>query len=280
VTTFSTPTPPRLDVELDAGIVRITSDDVDTTDVDVRPHHDDAESRQRAAETTVEQHGNEIVVRPPRHGRSWIGRSGALDIVITCPHDAELRVSCGSADLTASGRFATTDVGAGSGAVVIGDIAGSARLRTGSGTVRVDAVDGDLDVRTGSGDVHVDTVSGAMSAKSGSGQILLGKGGRALSATTGSGGVTVLEAPQELGVKSGSGDVRMTAVRNGAVSVKAASGAIHAGIAEGTAAWLDVHTVSGRVVNDLTSADEPGGDDARVHLRLHTVSGNITIARG
>jgi len=279
MTTFPTTTAPRLDVEIDAGTLRISTDDIDETTVDVWPQHDDDAGRQLAADTVVEQHGDDIVVRTPKRGRSWLGFSAALDVTIRAPHDARLRLSTGSADVTATGRFADTSVGTGSGDVTIGHVADSARLRTGSGDVRVDAVDGDLDVKTGSGDVHVARVGGAMSARSGSGTIELGEGGRALSATTGSGDVVVTSAPAEVGVKTGSGHVSMAAVRHGSVSVNAASGAIRAGIASGTAAWLDVRTVSGRVANDLDSTPDPTAGDARVRLRLHTVSGDITIAR-
>lgn len=279
MTTFHTASPPCLDVELGAGFIRIVTDDTATTAVDVRPQHDDEPGRQLAAETLVEQRGDDIVVRVPKHGRSWLGRSSAMDVTISAPHDARLRLSAGSADVIATGRFAATSVGTGSGQIALGHVADSARLRTGSGDVRIDAVDGDLDVKTGSGDVHVGRAGGSMSARSGSGRIELGEGGRALSATTGSGDVVVTNAPDEMGVKTGSGDVRMAAVRQGSVSVNAASGAIHAGIARGTLAWLDVRTVSGRVANDLESTGDPADGDDRVRLRLHTVSGDITIAR-
>ena len=40
---------------------------------------------------------------------------------------------------------------------------------------------------------------------------------------------------------------RVCAINNGALRIKAASGGVYAGICAGTAAWLDVSTVSGRV---------------------------------
>jgi len=60
---------------------------------------------------------------------------------------------------------------------------------------------------------------------------------------------------------------------------KAASGDIHAGVRQGTAAWLDVHTVSGRVASSLDATSAPADDDRTVRLHLSTVSGDIDLAR-
>lgn len=277
MTTFSTPAPPRLDIEIGFGSVRIAADERDTTDVDVRPSRDDDECRRLAAATVVEQRGGNIVVRVPKRG--LIGRTSAVDIAIAAPHASALRIATGSADVVATGRYGATDIGTGSADVTVDHIIASARVRSGSGDVRVGDVDGDVEVRTGSGDVRIDSVGGSMAAKTGSGNIELGNGGRALSALSGSGDVAVDDAPEEVGVRTASGDVRLTRVRCGSVSVTTASGEAHAGVAAGTSAWLDVATTSGRVRNDLASADEPGDGDDRVRLALRTVSGDISIAR-
>ena len=61
--------------------------------------------------------------------------------------------------------------------------------------------------------------------------------------------------------------------------MKAASGDVHAGVTNGTAAWLDVHTVSGHVRSGLDAADAPTSDDRKVRLQLSTVSGDIELVR-
>ena len=73
--------------------------------------------------------------------------------------------------------------------------------------------------------------------------------------------------------------VAMVAGREVEVKAKAASGDIHAGVRQGTAAWLDVHTVSGRVASSLDAASAPADDDRTVRLHLSTVSGDIALAR-
>ncbi len=277
--TFPTPTPPRLNIEFGAGSITVATADVSETTVDLRPHGDSESARQLVAASTIEQHGDEIVVKVPRRSGGWLGRSDHLVLRVTAPDATALSAQSGSADITASGSFGTTSVSTGSGDVMLGHVLGSARLRAGSGELRIDAVDGDLDVKSGSGDVEIGNVAGSASIQSGSGDVRLGTGGSALVVKTGSGDVFVGEAADEISAKTGSGDVRVETIRNGDVKVRAASGDISTGVVDGTAAWLDVHTVSGKVRNDLDAADAPADGDDRVRLRLETVSGNIDVAR-
>ncbi|WP_019767236.1 hypothetical protein [Streptomyces sp. OUCMDZ-4982] len=56
-------------------------------------------------------------------------------------------------------------------------------------------------------------------------------------------------------------------------------GAIEVGVRQGTAAWLDVSSGSGRVRNALTEsqATEGAEDTVKIHARTH--HGNIDIRR-
>jgi DUF4097 and DUF4098 domain-containing protein YvlB len=96
---------------------------------------------------------------------------------------------------------------------------------------------------------------------------------------TGSGDVAVGRGGDELRATTGSGDVRIDSVERGDVNVRVASGDIRAGVRAGTAAWLDVGTVSGRVSSELESASSPGATDRQVRLRLQSVSGDIELLR-
>ncbi len=125
----------------------------------------------------------------------------------------------------------------------------------------------------------VDHGDGTASLSSGSGDVLVGGATRGLDAKTASGDITVGAAPPDFKATTASGDIRIDSVVEGEVQAKAASGDIHAGVRNGTAAWLDVHTVSGRVSSQLDAAGEPSDDERRVHLRLTTVSGDIDLAR-
>lgn len=279
MTTFPTPTPPRLNIDFGAGSITISTADVSETTLDLRPHHDNETSRQLLDATTIVQHGDDIVVKVPKRSGGWFGRSGDLVLRVTAPHGTALSVQSGAADITATGDFGNTDVGTGSGDVMVGHVLDSARLRAGSGQLRIDAVDGDLEVKSGSGDVEIGAVTGVASVQSGSADVRVGTARTSLTVKTGSGDVFVGEAPEDLSVKTGSGDVNVDTIRSGDVRVRAASGDVSTGIVDGTAAWLDVHTVSGKVRNDLDAADAPADADDRVRLQLKTVSGNIDLVR-
>ena len=106
-------------------------------------------------------------------------------------------------------------------------------------------------------------LSGSGTVQSGSGDVRIGSGGAALEVKTGSGDVSIGAAPADVRVRTASGDIAIEAVTTGEVRAKAASGDIHAGVRSGTAAWLDVRTISGRVSSDLESGGEPSDDEQR-----------------
>jgi DUF4097 and DUF4098 domain-containing protein YvlB len=276
--TFTTTKPPRLSIETKAGTVTIETVDGSETTVEITPLNDHDATLDALLATTVDQHGDDIVVHVP--GRfSVLGRSPKLAIAVTTPHEARLSVKTGSADVVATGRFGTSVVSSGSGDMTLGDFSDSLRVNSGSGDIRVESVAKDVVAKTGSGDIDVVDVDGDASITSGSGDIVVGGGNRGVTAKTGSGNITVGAAPPDLRISTASGDIRIDVVTEGEVKAKAASGDIHAGVRRGTAAWLDVHTVSGRVASTLDAASAPADDDRTVRLHLSTVSGDIDLAR-
>ena len=103
---FDTPVPPRLTIDVHAGIVTIDAADVTETTVDVQPRHDSANAHEVIAASTVEQHGDEIVVRVPRRNGAFFGRSVDIAVTITTPPARRSAIETGSADVGARGRFA------------------------------------------------------------------------------------------------------------------------------------------------------------------------------
>jgi transcriptional regulator with GAF, ATPase, and Fis domain len=69
-----------------------------------------------------------------------------------------------------------------------------------------------------------------------------------------------------------------SAVRD-AISACTSSGEVGVGVAEGTAARLDLITRSGAVTNLLKSADAPAEGDATLLIHVRTGSGDIGIHR-
>jgi DUF4097 and DUF4098 domain-containing protein YvlB len=276
---FSTPNPPRLRIEFRSGSIDVRTEQVGETTVELRGGRDNDATAQLIADTTVEQRGDDIVVIVPKRSGGIFSRAHDLHLTITAPQLATLAIESGSADITARGDFGATTVQSGSGDVTIGHIADSVKIRSGSGNVRIDKIGADALITTGSADVYIGEVSGAVSLTTGSGDVRLGAGGSALDVKTGSGDVSIGEAPVQLSAKTASGDVSIDSVRHGEVKARTASGDLRAGVRAGTAAWLDVRTISGRVSSDLEAAAEPADDDSRVRIQLETVSGDIELVR-
>jgi DUF4097 and DUF4098 domain-containing protein YvlB len=276
---FSTPVPPRLTIENRSGSVEVGTADTEETTVELVPLDDARATRDAIAAATVEQHGDTVAVHLPERIGSFLGRGPNVAVRVAAPAASALRVRTGSADVTARGTYGTTSIESGSGDIELGVVVDSLRVATGSGDVNVERVDLDASVKTGSGDVVVGTIGGEASFTSGSGDLDLVTGGRALVAKTGSGNVRVGRAPADLRISTASGDTRIDAVDEGEVRVKAASGDVTAGVRTGTAAWLDVRTVSGRVRSGLDAGGAPAPSERQVRLHLSTVSGDIELGR-
>jgi DUF4097 and DUF4098 domain-containing protein YvlB len=152
-----------------------------------------------------------------------------------------LRTSAGHINAGLIGGDA--DIVTNSGRIVLGDIAGGAVVRNSNGDTTIDAVGGDVRVRAANGDIRVDRAGGGVDAKTANGSIHVGE------------------------------------VVRGTVVLGTAAGNLDVGIAEGTAAWLEMSTEYGLVRTDL--ADAPGPDEAEqtVEVRGRSAYGDITIHR-
>jgi DUF4097 and DUF4098 domain-containing protein YvlB len=276
---FDTPHPPTIRVEFRAGDITIEGQDTSETTVELTGRRDDQATRELLADTVVEQRGDVIVVHTPKRGAGFFGRTVQLDLRIVAPRGSSLAVRAGSADITTQGSLAGGRLDTGSGDVRITHMTDSLSVRTGSGEVSVDSTEADLDVKTGSGDIEVGSIAASGSLQAGSGQVSVGHVAGDARARTGSGDITIGDAERDVKAQTGSGSVRLGEVHRGRVRVIAASGDIHVGLAEGSAAWLDAHTLTGRVSSDLESTGEPTAEEEKVRLEVKTVSGNITVVR-
>ena len=93
------------------------------------------------------------------------------------------------------------------------------------------------------------------------------------------GAITVDRAHAGVTAKTASGSVRIGEVSRGAVTLETAAGSVDVGIRTGTAAWLDLNTVSGRIRNELAAAAAPDGSDDTVEVRARTYVGDIVVRR-
>jgi DUF4097 and DUF4098 domain-containing protein YvlB len=275
--TFETPGATALSVQTGAGHVRVSAEETARTTVELTPLN--AAGEESVAEARVEQNGRTVVVHLPR-ARGGLFRTGpSVAIAITCPHGTSLNVKADSADVRATGTFGDAVVTTGSGDIDVETVTRAAWLKTGSGAVTAGDVGEALVASTGSGNIDVGHTSRHAVLTVGSGDISVGELGGEAVTKTGSGDVEVGRLDGRLLTKTGSGSLTVRRARSGVVTARGASGNVDIGIEEGTAAWLDVSTVSGRISQELGEADAPGADQQRVEITAHTVSGNLRVHR-
>jgi DUF4097 and DUF4098 domain-containing protein YvlB len=275
--TFETPGPTTLVVRSGAGHVTVRAEDTQQTTVELSALN--AAGGDAVAEARVEQQRRSVVVDIPRHRGGLFRPYPAVGIVITCPTGSNLEIKADAADITATGTFGEALCTTGSGEVQVEEVDGSAKLKSGSGSVQAGRIGNAAMISTGSGDVTLDLTGRTASVSVGSGDIRFGAVTGDTFAKTGSGDVEVEHLGGALTTKSGSGNLVVHRAASGSVKANGASGSISIGVAEGTAAWLDVSTLTGRVSQELEQTSAPADDQQRVEITAHTVSGNLRVHR-
>ena len=215
----------------------------------------------------------------PKNKGGFFGRKGQVRATIRVPHESSLKVDTGSADLEARGRFGQANVNSGSGDIEIDQIA-SGDLKAGSGDIDVEKVIGGVKVKTGSGDV---TMGDDRRRRGRARRLRRRRPGHAvegsLKVKTGSGDVVVDAGGERVDAMAGSGDVVIKQVDRGEVIAKTGSGDVTIGVAHGTAAYLDIQTVTGDVKSSLDTTDTPLDGDATVSINVMSGTGDVVLQR-
>jgi DUF4097 and DUF4098 domain-containing protein YvlB len=276
--TFDTPGPINLQVELWVGRVDIHAEETAQTTVDLQPMHGDSTAQEIIDRARVEQHGDEIVVLMPKVKSGFFGRKGEIIATIRVPLDSSVNVETSSADLVTHGRLGDAKAQSGSGDVRLDHIA-DGQLRTGSGDLTIDTATGSIDSKCGSGDVEFSNVGADADIIAGSGDVTVGSIGGNLKVKTGSGDIIVRDAGDSVDAMAGSGDLLVKRIERGRLKAKTGSGDISVSVAEGTAAYLDVMTVTGDVSSSLSASEAPGDGDKTVELIIQAGTGDVVLQR-
>jgi DUF4097 and DUF4098 domain-containing protein YvlB len=93
------------------------------------------------------------------------------------------------------------------------------------------------------------------------------------------GDISVERAGAGVDAKTSNGSIRLGEVVRGSVLLGTAMGNLEIGIADGTAAWLELNTGFGHVRNLMDNAAQPDAADETVEVRGRTSYGDITIHR-
>jgi hypothetical protein len=282
MTTFQTPKPITVDLELGVGDISIDASERTDTVVEVLPTDPGKPRDVSAAEQTrVELAGDRLVIRGPRGWREWTnwgGRQESIDVRISLPTGSQIQGEAGVAALRARGELGAFRFKTGAGDIDV-DAAGAVSIRTGAGDVSVGHAAGDLTASTGSGVVRIAAVDGSAVIKNSNRETWVGRVDGELRIKAANGGIAIDRAGATVTVKTANGDISLGEVAPGAVVAETAFGKIDVGIREGVAAWLDLNTGFGRVNNDLADSDRPDAGEETVEVRARTSYGDISIRR-
>lgn len=278
--TYETPEPIAVTLELAVGNVRIAASDRTDTVVEIRPSDDTDESDVRAAQQVrVDYAGGVLGVTGPKPGTFDFSRkTRSVEVAIELPSGSRVTARTQAGDLRASGLLGDCKLKTSFGNLGL-ERTGRLEARTGFGHVTADGVTGDAEISTGTGTVQVGEIGGAAVVKNSNGDIAIDAVAGDAQVRTANGAIRVGRAGAGVDAKTSNGRISLGEVARGSVVLKSAAGALEIGVAEGTAAWLEVNTGYGHVTNLLEDATRPGETDETVEVRGHTGCGDITIRR-
>ncbi|MEU1985982.1 DUF4097 family beta strand repeat-containing protein [Nocardia sp. NPDC019395] len=278
--TFETPEPISVTVELGVGNLRITASDRADTVVDVRPSDESDESDVQAAQRIRVDYANGLlqITGPKARIFDFSRKTRSVEVIIDLPQGSQVTGNVEMGHLIGTGRLGECRYKTGAGNIRL-DRTGPLRLDTGAGQLTVGDVVGSAEIHTGTGKVSLGEIDGPVVVKSSNGDIVIGAAAGDTRARTANGDISVDRAGAGVEAKTSSGTIRLGEVARGSVELGTAMGELEIGIAEGTAAWLDVNTSFGHVHNLLDSAAQPEKSDETVEVRARTAFGDITIRR-
>ncbi|WP_250031094.1 DUF4097 family beta strand repeat-containing protein [Paractinoplanes maris] len=274
---FDTPTSISVTIELGVGDLRVTATDRTDTVIEVRPSDPADESdMEAAAQVRVDFAHGELKVTGPKRLFDFSRKSRSVTVILELPSGSQVDAHFWMGKIQSSGplgecKLKTTGditlertgplrVHTGFGDIVAGAIAGAADISTASGKIRVGEIDGTAVVKNSNGDTAIDAVSGDVRVRNANGVIEVGRAGAGAD------------------LKTSNGAIRLGEVVSGSAVLHTAAGNLDIGIAEGTAAWLELTSGFGQVSNELDTTSGPGGDRT-VEVRGRTSYGDITVHR-
>lgn len=278
---FATPEPISVTIDLSVGDVQIVASDRVDTVVEVRPSNASDESDVQAAEkTSIEYNDGLLQVRGPKsRALDFSRKTRSVDVLIELPTGSQVEGDGSVADFRSTGVMGECRLKVSVGHFHL-DRTGPLRLNTGGGHVTVAAVGGKAEIATGTGRVRIGQIDGVAVIKNSNGDTEIGSVAGEVRVRSANGDISVERADAKVEAKTANGNIRIGAVTRDTVTLNTASGSLEVGVAEGTAAWLDLKTGHGRVVNSLADLGQrPENAEQTVEVRAQTSFGDITVHR-
>lgn len=277
---YETPEPISVTLELGVGDVRIVASDRTDSVVEVRPSDESDESDVKAAQQVRVDYSNGMlrVTGPKARAFDFSRKTRSVDVSIELPTGSQLSADLQMGDLRSAGRLGECRLKISAGNFWL-ERTGALRLNTSAGHVTADGIGGNAEISTGSGKIRIGEVEGTVVVKNSNGDTTIDAATGDVRVRAANGDICVERAGAGVDAKTSSGSIRLGEVARGSVVLGTAMGNLEIGIAEGTAAWLDVNTGFGHVRNLLDNATRPEAADETVEVHGRTSYGDITVHR-
>ena len=276
---YETPEPISVTLELGVGDVRIAASDRTDTVVEVRPSDESDESDVKAAEQIRVDYANGMLrVVGPKRTFDFSKKTRSVDVSIELPSGSQVSAHMQMGDIRCAGRLGECRLKTSAGNVSL-DRTGALRLNTSAGHVTAEGIAGNADISTGMGKVQIGEVEGAAVVKKSNGDTAIDAVTGDVRVRAANGDIRVERAGAGVDAKTSNGSIHLGQVARGSVVLGTAMGSLEIGIAQGTAAWLELDTGFGHVRNLLDNATRPEEADETVEVRGRTSFGDITIHR-
>jgi hypothetical protein len=278
---FDTSAPIGAEVDIAAGSIHLIAGARDETVVTVNPTNPssklDIEAAQKAR---VEMSGSHLSVVVPKPGgilayvsfRDW----GLVDVTIELPTGSSVDAKTGAGSFRADGEFGDVSARSGAGDIYV-DRASARHLVSGAGRLTLESCTGDTLLVT-AGDMEIGLIDGSAQVKNLNGRTQIGEVTGSLKVKSANGDIVIDRTHRDVQGRTANGNIEIGELVRGTVSLATASGAIDIGIAEGTAAWVDVGTQYGQVHNTLEPTGGPETGE-KLEIRARTAFGDISVHR-
>jgi hypothetical protein len=278
--TFETPDPISVVLEVGVSDIHIVASDRSDTVVEIRASDETKKSAVAAAEQTqVDFADGTLVIKAPKGWRQWTPWSGneSIDVRIDLPTGSHVRGSAGVGALQCHGRIGECRFKAGVGNIHV-EVCGPVAVTAGRGDIELACADGHVELKS-SGAVRIGRIDGTATIKNSNGETSIHEITGDLHVNAANGNIIVNRGHATVALKCANGNVRIDDARHGPIVAATARGNVEVGIREGIAAWLDLNTAFGRVLNDLDAAQPPAPEEDAVEVRARTAYGDIIIRR-
>lgn len=278
--TFPAPDPVRVVLDLPVGSVHVVAAERDDAVVTVLPADPTRPGDVRAAdEVRVEMDAGTLTVSGPGIWKQFLSFGGGTpDVTIEVPEGSDLAGKVAAGTLFAEGRFGAVDATVTAGDVRVDEAAGLT-LKVTAGSVTLGRVTGAVSVKASASSVRISEFAGKGTIRSSAGETSVGSVTGSLQVSGAHGDIVIGTVRGTVTARSSSASMRVDRLESGAVTLTTAHGTIEVGVADGTAAWLDVSSTHGRVRNQLDVADGPAQHEATAEIHASTANGDILVRR-